>query len=92
MEGYCERQGSRDLGTGGASRCTFPRIPSASLLNSGSTCSPSDPKQRGTGLFSATTSDADALSELVRAGPSNFAKVVVKIRSKKNKDRLKAGR
>lgn len=41
------------------------------------------PKQRRTGLFSATMTDADALSELVRAGLRNPARIVVKVQSKK---------
>ena len=41
------------------------------------------PKQRRTGLFSATMTDADAISELVRAGLRNPARIVVKIQSKK---------
>ncbi|KAF8559086.1 DEAD-domain-containing protein [Imleria badia] len=41
------------------------------------------PKQRRTGLFSATMTDADALSELVRVGLRNPARVVVKVQSKK---------
>lgn len=47
------------------------------------------PKQRRTGLFSATMTDADALSELVRAGLRNPAKVVVKVQSKKTRTGLK---
>ena len=47
------------------------------------------PKQRRTGLFSATMTDADALSELVRAGLRNPAKVVVKVQSKKKRTGLK---
>ena len=47
------------------------------------------PKQRRTGLFSATKTDADALSELVRAGLRNPAKVVVKVQSKKTRTGLK---
>ncbi|KAF8138261.1 DEAD-domain-containing protein [Boletus edulis] len=42
------------------------------------------PKQRRTGLFSATMTDADALSELVRVGLRNPARVVVKVQSKKS--------
>ncbi|KAJ7168354.1 DEAD-domain-containing protein [Mycena crocata] len=45
------------------------------------------PKQRRTGLFSATMTDADALSELVRVGLRNPARIVVKVHAKK----LKAG-
>ncbi|KAJ7915570.1 DEAD-domain-containing protein [Mycena leptocephala] len=45
------------------------------------------PKQRRTGLFSATMTDADALSELVRVGLRNPARIVVKVQAKK----LKAG-
>jgi hypothetical protein len=48
------------------------------------------PKQRRTGLFSATMTDADALSELVRVGLRNPARIVVKVQSKKvqsNSDR-----
>ncbi|KAF9055271.1 DEAD-domain-containing protein [Hymenopellis radicata] len=41
------------------------------------------PKQRRTGLFSATMTDADALSELVRAGLRNPARIVVKVQAKK---------
>ncbi|KAG7449196.1 DEAD-domain-containing protein [Guyanagaster necrorhizus] len=41
------------------------------------------PKQRRTGLFSATMTDADAMSELVRVGLRNPARLVVKIQSKK---------
>jgi ATP-dependent RNA helicase DDX55/SPB4 len=41
------------------------------------------PKQRRTGLFSATMTDADAMSELVRAGLRNPARVVVKVQSKR---------
>jgi len=41
------------------------------------------PKQRRTGLFSATMTDADAMSELVRAGLRNPARIVVKVQSKK---------
>ena len=43
------------------------------------------PKQRRTGLFSATMTDADALSELVRAGLRNPARIVVKVQSKISK-------
>jgi ATP-dependent RNA helicase DDX55/SPB4 len=43
------------------------------------------PKQRRTGLFSATMTDADALTELVRVGLRNPARVVVKVQSKKNR-------
>ncbi|THH31153.1 hypothetical protein EUX98_g3039 [Antrodiella citrinella] len=43
------------------------------------------PKQRRTGLFSATMTDADALSELVRVGLRNPARIVVKVQSKKMK-------
>ena len=39
------------------------------------------PKQRRTGLFSATMTDADALSELVRVGLRNPARIVVKVQS-----------
>lgn len=42
------------------------------------------PKQRRTGLFSATMTDADALSELVRVGLRNPARIVVKVQSKKS--------
>ncbi|KAJ3785476.1 DEAD-domain-containing protein [Lentinula aff. detonsa] len=42
------------------------------------------PKQRRTGLFSATMTDADAISELVRAGLRNPARVVVKVQSKRS--------
>ncbi|KAJ3752135.1 DEAD-domain-containing protein [Lentinula raphanica] len=42
------------------------------------------PKQRRTGLFSATMTDADAISELVRAGLRNPARIVVKVQSKKS--------
>lgn len=45
------------------------------------------PKQRRTGLFSATMTDADALSELVRVGLRNPARVVVKVQSKKSSKR-----
>ncbi len=45
------------------------------------------PKQRRTGLFSATMTDADALSELVRVGLRNPARVVVKVQTKKNSKR-----
>jgi len=41
------------------------------------------PKQRRTGLFSATMTDADAMSELVRAGLRNPARIVVKVQSKR---------
>jgi ATP-dependent RNA helicase DDX55/SPB4 len=47
------------------------------------------PKQRRTGLFSATMTDADALSELVRAGLRNPAKVIVKVQTKKKRTGLK---
>lgn len=43
------------------------------------------PKQRRTGLFSATMTDADALSELVRVGLRNPARIVVKVQSKKHR-------
>jgi len=43
------------------------------------------PKQRRTGLFSATMTDADALSELIRVGLRNPARIVVKVQSKKSK-------
>ncbi|KAI6047163.1 DEAD-domain-containing protein [Pisolithus marmoratus] len=43
------------------------------------------PKQRRTGLFSATMTDADALSDLVRVGLRNPARIVVKVQSKKSK-------
>ncbi|KAI0957463.1 hypothetical protein AcW1_005846 [Taiwanofungus camphoratus] len=43
------------------------------------------PKQRRTGLFSATMTDADALSELVRAGLRNPARITVKVKTKKPK-------
>ncbi|KAJ7243412.1 DEAD-domain-containing protein [Mycena haematopus] len=41
------------------------------------------PKQRRTGLFSATMTDADMLSELVRVGLRNPARIVVKVHAKK---------
>ncbi|CAA7259769.1 unnamed protein product [Cyclocybe aegerita] len=41
------------------------------------------PKQRRTGLFSATMTDADALSELVRVGLRNPARIVVKVQAKR---------
>ncbi|KAJ7491200.1 DEAD-domain-containing protein [Mycena latifolia] len=41
------------------------------------------PKQRRTGLFSATMTDADAISELVRVGLRNPARIVVKVQAKK---------
>ncbi|KAK2466230.1 hypothetical protein APHAL10511_001872 [Amanita phalloides] len=41
------------------------------------------PKQRRTGLFSATMTDADAMSELVRVGLRNPARIVVKVQAKK---------
>ncbi|PIL24178.1 transporter [Ganoderma sinense ZZ0214-1] len=44
------------------------------------------PKQRRTGLFSATMTDADALSELVRVGLRNPARIVVKVQAKKVKE------
>ncbi|KAG8218451.1 DEAD-domain-containing protein [Butyriboletus roseoflavus] len=50
------------------------------------------PKQRRTGLFSATMTDADALSELVRVGLRNPARVVVKVQSKKSKKRILDGK
>ncbi|KAI9466286.1 DEAD-domain-containing protein [Lactarius psammicola] len=40
------------------------------------------PKQRRTGLFSATMTDADAMSELVRAGLRNPVRIIVKVQSK----------
>lgn len=43
------------------------------------------PKQRRTGLFSATMTDADALSELVRVGLRNPARVVVKVQTKRTR-------
>ncbi|KAJ3545623.1 hypothetical protein NM688_g5605 [Phlebia brevispora] len=43
------------------------------------------PKQRRTGLFSATMTDADAISELVRVGLRNPARIVVKVQTKKVK-------
>lgn len=48
------------------------------------------PKQRRTGLFSATMTDADALSELVRVGLRNPARIVVKVQSKRTKG-MKSG-
>ncbi|TFK75885.1 DEAD-domain-containing protein [Pluteus cervinus] len=41
------------------------------------------PKQRRSGLFSATMTDADALSELVRVGLRNPARIIVKVQAKK---------
>lgn len=41
------------------------------------------PKQRRTGLFSATMTDADAISELVRVGLRNPARIVVRVQSKR---------
>jgi ATP-dependent RNA helicase DDX55/SPB4 len=41
------------------------------------------PKQRRTGLFSATMTDADALAELVRAGLRNPARVTVRVAAKR---------
>lgn len=49
------------------------------------------PKQRRTGLFSATMTDADALSDLVRAGLRNPARIVVKVQAKKSKRPSVAG-
>ncbi|KAI0082790.1 DEAD-domain-containing protein [Panus rudis PR-1116 ss-1] len=43
------------------------------------------PKQRRTGLFSATMTDADAISELVRVGLRNPARIVVKVQAKKSR-------
>ena len=50
------------------------------------------PKQRRTGLFSATMTDADALSELVRVGLRNPARIVVKVQSKKSPKYGKPGK
>ena len=50
------------------------------------------PKQRRTGLFSATMTDADAMSELVRAGLRNPARVVVKVQAKKALEDGSAGK
>ncbi|KAI9574881.1 DEAD-domain-containing protein [Boletus coccyginus] len=50
------------------------------------------PKQRRTGLFSATMTDADALSELVRMGLRNPARIVVKVQSKKSVKRNSDGK
>jgi len=50
------------------------------------------PKQRRTGLFSATMTDADALSELVRVGLRNPARIVVKVQSKKSMKRNSDGK
>lgn len=50
------------------------------------------PKQRRTGLFSATMTDADALSELVRVGLRNPARIVVKVQSKKSKKQALDGK
>ena len=44
------------------------------------------PKQRRTGLFSATMTDADAMSELVRVGLRNPARIVVKVQAKRTND------
>lgn len=41
------------------------------------------PKQRRTGLFSATMTDVGAMSELVRTGLRNPARIVVKVQSKR---------
>ncbi|KAG7096911.1 hypothetical protein E1B28_004316 [Marasmius oreades] len=41
------------------------------------------PKQRRTGLFSATMTDVDAISELVRVGLRNPARIVVKVQSRR---------
>ncbi|ESK96000.1 atp-dependent rrna helicase spb4 [Moniliophthora roreri MCA 2997] len=41
------------------------------------------PKQRRTGLFSATMTDADAISELVRVGLRNPARIVVNVQARK---------
>ncbi|KAE9410543.1 DEAD-domain-containing protein [Gymnopus androsaceus JB14] len=46
------------------------------------------PKQRRTGLFSATMTDADAISELVRVGLRNPARIVVKVQSKKQQPKV----
>jgi ATP-dependent RNA helicase DDX55/SPB4 len=43
------------------------------------------PKQRRTGLFSATMTDADGLSELIRVGLRNPARIVVKVQTKKGR-------
>jgi ATP-dependent RNA helicase DDX55/SPB4 len=43
------------------------------------------PKQRRTGLFSATMTDADAISELVRVGLRNPSRIVVKVQAKRLK-------
>ncbi|KIK97158.1 hypothetical protein PAXRUDRAFT_825250 [Paxillus rubicundulus Ve08.2h10] len=50
------------------------------------------PKQRRTGLFSATMTDADALSEIVRVGLRNPARIVVKVQSKKSKKQNSDGK
>jgi ATP-dependent RNA helicase DDX55/SPB4 len=50
------------------------------------------PKQRRTGLFSATMTDAGALSELVRVGLRNPARIVVKVQSKKSKKQNSDGK
>ncbi|EPQ55480.1 hypothetical protein GLOTRDRAFT_129657 [Gloeophyllum trabeum ATCC 11539] len=49
------------------------------------------PKQRRTGLFSATMTDADALSELVRVGLRNPARIVVKVQTKRNNGKKVSG-
>ncbi|KAG5641593.1 hypothetical protein DXG03_004676 [Asterophora parasitica] len=47
------------------------------------------PKQRRTGLSSATMTDADAISELVRVSLRNPARIVVKVQAKKIKGSTK---
>lgn len=49
------------------------------------------PKQRRTGLFSATMTDADAISELVRVGLRNPARIVVKVQTKRTTGKGKDG-
>lgn len=41
-------------------------------------------------MFSATMTDADAISELVRVGLRNPARIVVKVQTKRNKGKDKA--
>ncbi|TFK43507.1 DEAD-domain-containing protein [Crucibulum laeve] len=50
------------------------------------------PKQRRTGLFSATMTDADALSELVRVGLRNPARIIVKVQSKRVTSKTLSGK
>lgn len=81
---FCLRELDRPHGTPEAKLCLLNRLLDLGFTQCLTRILTALPKQRRTGLFSATMTDG--LSELVRVGLRNPVRVVVRVEAKKTKD------